>query len=235
VLAKKYGVKLSSEINSFLVDIVEDEGYPMTLAGYVQDRVYYFSMRVTLFIGVFFHEYTVGDMRMLQGSRATRSHYSRDPIDLELPPGKMLYMFWLPHLQNALDMPKMLRVLEEKQAACRVLAARMSPKNQSMMNLISNTPINFGKKMTVDKRAKTYKTLRDWAASGLLEEIKMTNGMPRKEARSVTSTGEISMVMMRGEKKLLEVWRMTDSLETMVRCAGTEAGQQIVEEEMRGL
>lgn len=54
VLARKYGIKLDTVINPFLVDMVEDDGFPMTLAGYVQDKVYYFSLRVTLTVFVYF-------------------------------------------------------------------------------------------------------------------------------------------------------------------------------------
>ncbi len=46
VLAKRYGLKLDMVVNDYLVDSTEDEGYPMNLAGYVQDRVYYFQLQV---------------------------------------------------------------------------------------------------------------------------------------------------------------------------------------------
>lgn len=164
-----------------------------------------------------------------------RANYTRDPIDLELSNDQILYMFWLPHLKNLLDLPKMMEDFKAKQTAGRVLAQRMDPAHMSMFKLIRTNKVDFSQKMTTDKRAKTYKALCDWSAEVNLEKVRTSQIVSKKRfGIPVVCKSESARTTMRqGELKLLEIWRDMGHLQGLVECAGTEAGRAVVEGEMQ--
>jgi hypothetical protein len=154
-------------------------------------------------------------------------------IDLNVFSDQALFMFWKPHLENAINLPKLQRDLKEKQDAALVLAKRLNVANTRMVRLKRMLPVDFSKPLSVDRKARVYKALLEYEGGVLVDQVKMGIAANKKKGRPVGYKTDAARETMRnGGRKMLEIWRETGDLETMMQCAGTASGQEMMEKEM---